>query len=74
MKKLSLNQIQILHMTNPCGGKKCALPECSNCLCGKRSDAEFCCDEHKAKKNNMDLVQEDFQVNYRKAENKKIHI
>ncbi|MES2514732.1 MAG: hypothetical protein V4580_11335 [Bacteroidota bacterium] len=71
MKKKTLNPTQLLHMTNPCAGKKCALPDCTICLCDKRSDAEFCCDEDKAKKNNMDLASEDFQVNYRKKENKK---
>ncbi len=71
MKKLTLNPLQILHQTNPCSGKKCALPGCGICLCGKRSDAENCCDEHKAKKNNDDSVLENFQNKLRNDQNKK---
>lgn len=71
MKKLTLNSIQILHQNNPCSGKICALPDCINCLCGKRSDAEFCCEEHKAKKNNDDSVLENYQNKLRNDLNKK---
>jgi hypothetical protein len=61
MKKLTLNALQIAHQTNPCSGKICALKDCGNCLCGKRSDSVFCCDEHKAKKNNDDSILENYQ-------------
>jgi hypothetical protein len=71
MKKLTLNALQIAHQTNPCSGAKCKLPDCVNCLCGKRSDAEFCCDEHKAKKNNDNSVLENFQNKQRIDLNKK---
>ena len=71
MKKLTLNPTQILHQTNPCGGEKCALPGCGNCLCDKRSKTKFCCDEHKAKKHNDEMVLKDFRNKFRNDVNKK---
>lgn len=71
MKKLTLNALQIAHQTNPCSGAKCKLPDCGICLCGKRSDAEFCCDEHKAIKNNKVQKTDNFQNKLRTDLNKK---
>lgn len=71
MKKLSLNPLQILHQSNPCEGKKCAIPDCGICLCGKRKDSMACCDEHKSKKHNDEMVLKDFQNKLRNDGNKK---
>lgn len=70
MKKPTLNATQVLHISNPCSGRKCAFPGCSICLCDKRIDSKFCSDEHKAQKNNIDIAQEDYQMNQRKKLNK----
>lgn len=71
MKRLSLNSLQIAHQTNPCSASKCKLPDCGNCLCGKRSDTEYCCDEHKALKNNKVQKTDNFQNKLRTDLNKK---
>jgi hypothetical protein len=71
MKKLSLNPTQILHQTNPCAGDKCTLPNCVNCLCDKRGKSKFCCDEHKAKKHNDEMVLKESQNKLRHDVNKK---
>ncbi|MBK8368151.1 MAG: hypothetical protein IPL10_12245 [Bacteroidetes bacterium] len=71
MKKLSLNALQIAHQTNPCSGEICSLESCGICLCGKRSDADFCCDEHKALKNNKEQKTNNSQNKLRNDINKK---
>ncbi|MDF2449455.1 MAG: hypothetical protein K0R26_1959 [Bacteroidota bacterium] len=71
MKKITLNQLQILHQNTQCAGKKCSLPGCVNCLCGKRIDAAYCSNEHKALHNNYLMAKEDFQYLQRKKINKK---
>jgi hypothetical protein len=65
MKRLSLNSLQILHQTNPsgCPRKMCALHGCDKCMCGKRSDAKACCEEHKSELNNQINAKKNYQIN-----------
>lgn len=73
MKGLSLNHLQIQHQTDRtgCEGLKCAVPGCNKCLCGKRSDAKYCCDEHKCELHNDQNAVKDHHLNQWKSENKK---
>lgn len=50
-----LNALQLSHIdgNGKCGGRICALPGCTVCLCGKRKDANTCCDLHRAELNNQ---------------------
>ena len=48
-----LNSLQLLHLDNNVKCEKyCSYPGCKICLCGKRKDAENCCELHKCDANN----------------------
>jgi hypothetical protein len=49
-----LNALQLAHLDSQakCYGRKCDFPDCTICLCGKRTDAKSCCDLHRSEKNN----------------------
>jgi hypothetical protein len=54
MKKIILNELQIAHQTHKkdCSKKMCELPGCTNCLDGLKSNAKYCCPQHKNTANN----------------------
>lgn len=61
-----LNDLQIRHLHDPtkCTSKKCKFQNCVVCTCGMRSDAEYCCPNHRSAENNIISNKRNAEINY----------